>query len=93
MSLREWHRLLGELRSMGPGLPGWRGLFSILQHALSRGDQHRLRLNRHVFACIDDFKWLTASLGQRPTRLRELIPVAPSDLGACDACRVGMGGV
>jgi hypothetical protein len=93
MSLREWHRLLGELRSMGPGLPGSRGLFSLLQHALSRGDQHRLRLNRHVFACIDDFKWLTASLGQRPTRLRELIPVAPSDLGACDACRVGMGGV
>lgn len=93
MSLREWHRLLGELRSMSPGLPGSRGLFSILQQALSRGDRHRVRLNTHVFACIDDFTWLTSSLGQRPTRLRELVPVAPSDVGACDACRHGMGGV
>ena len=93
MPLSEWHRLLGELRSMGPGLPGSRGLFSILQNGMSRSDRHRLRLNQHVFACIADFAWLAASLGQRPTRLRELVPVAPSDIGACDACRHGMGGV
>ena len=78
---------------MSPGLPGSRGLFSILQEELSRGDRHRVRLNTHVFACIDDFMWLTASLGQRPTRLRELVPKAPSDVGTCDACRHGMGGV
>ena len=93
MPLKEWYRLLGELRSMEPGLPGARGLFSFLQHALSRGDRHRLRLNRHVFACVDDFRTLADSLGDRPTRLRELVPVAPSDIGACDACRLGMGGV
>ena len=81
ISLREWHRLLGELRSMEPGLPGSRGLFSILQNALSRGDSHRLRLNQHVFSSIEDFKWMASSLGARPTaRLRELVPVPPPTL-------------
>ncbi len=35
MPLSEWHRLLGELRSMSPALPGSLGLFSFLQDALS----------------------------------------------------------
>lgn len=36
--IREWHQLLGELRSMAAALPGSAGLFSILQDALGRGD-------------------------------------------------------
>ena len=93
LPLKEWHKLLGELRSMAPGLPGSRGLFSVLQDALSRGDKHRLRLNRHVFDTIADFQLFADSLAHRPIRLRELVPVSPSDSGACDACRRGMGGV
>ena len=93
LPVAEWHKLLGELRSMAPGLPGSRGLFSVLQDALSRGDQGRVRLNRHVFDTIADFRLLADSVTQRPTRLRELVPVHPSDSGACDACRLGMGGV
>lgn len=89
----EWHRILGELRSMSAGLPGSRGLFSVLQHTLSKGDQHRIRLNRRVFDVISDFRFLLDSVVARPTRMRELVPVAPSDTGACDACRLGMGGV
>jgi hypothetical protein len=45
MARSEWHRLLGKLRSMSAALPGSRGLFSILQAALSHGDRHRVRLN------------------------------------------------
>ena len=93
LSMKEWHKLLGELRSMAPGLPGSRGLFSVPQDALSRGDKGRVRLNRHVFDTIADFRLLADSLAQRPTRLRELVPVSPSDSGSCDACRRGMGGV
>ena len=89
----EWHQILGELRSMSAALPGSRGLFSVLQATLSKGDKHRVRLNRHVFDVISDFRLLVDSVAQRPTRLRELVPVSPSDTGACDACRVGMGGV
>ena len=93
LPVSEWHKLLGELRSMAPGLPGSRGLFSVLQDALSRGDHGRVRLNRRVFDTIADFRLLADSVTQRPTRLRELVPVHPSDSGSCDACRLGMGGV
>ena len=37
LSISAWHTILGERRSMAPGLPGSRGLFSILQETLSKG--------------------------------------------------------
>ena len=89
----KWHQLLGELCSMSPALPGTRGLFSTLQEALSRGDKRRIRLNSHVHATAADFLLLIDSLSVRPTRLQELVPQGPSAVGACDACRHGMGGV
>ena len=88
-----WHQILGDLRSMSAALPGSRGLFSMQQATLTKGDKHRIRLTCQVFDVISDFRFLVDSLAQRPTRLRELVPVAPSDTGACDACRLGMGGV
>ncbi len=93
LSTKRWHQLLGELRSMALALPGSLGLFSAMQDALRYADRHRIRLNRHIFAAIDDFRAIAATLDSRPTRLMELVPLAPSDLGACDACRQGMGGV
>ncbi len=90
---KKWYQLLGELRSMSPALPGTRGLFSVLQDALSSGDRHRIRLNQHVYSIADDFRALVNAVASRPTRLRELVPTSPSDVGACDACQFGMGGV
>lgn len=55
---KQWHQLLGELRSMTPALPGTRGLFSVLQHALSNGDRHRIRLNHHIYDLAADFRAL-----------------------------------
>lgn len=34
---KKWYRLLGTLHSLAPGLPGGRGLFSVLQHAMPSG--------------------------------------------------------
>jgi hypothetical protein len=73
--------------------PGTRGLFSVLQDALSRGDRHRVRLTQHVYDTAADFSALVDAVAARPTRFQELVPTAPSDIGACDACRFGMGGV
>ena len=79
---------------MSPALPGTRGLFSVLQHAISRGDSKRIRLNQHVYDTVADFKRLVHSLGTRPTPLQELVPrTAPLAMGASDACRRGMGDV
>jgi hypothetical protein len=93
LSRHKWHQLLGELRSMSPALPGTRGLFSVLQAALSLGDSTRVRLNQQVYDTAADFSTLVDSLAARPTRLHELVPTFPSHVGACDACQMGMGGV
>jgi hypothetical protein len=90
----KWHHLLGELRSMSPArLPSTWGLFSVLQHALIRGDRRRIRLNQRVYDIAADFTALVNRLAERPTRLHELVPTSPSHIGACDTCRAGMGGV
>jgi hypothetical protein len=42
---------------------------------------------------LADFRAIADSLHMRPTRMRELIPTAPTYIGACDAYGHGMGGV
>jgi hypothetical protein len=92
--LHEWHKLLGELRSMAPALPGARGLFSTLQDALSRRTNNRVRLTRQIHDSLADFRAIADSLRERPTRLRELVPFGPPvAYGACDASQRGMGGI
>ena len=93
VSVKKWHQLLGELRSMSPALPGSRGLFSLLQAALSKADRNRVRITPRVWHMAADFRAIADTLGARPTRLRELVPAHPSYIGACDACQAGMGGV
>ncbi|KAI2502317.1 hypothetical protein MHU86_12121 [Fragilaria crotonensis] len=78
---------------MAPALPGARGLFSLLQDALRHADQRRIRITPHLHALADDFRRLVDDLALRPTRLQELVPTYPSDIGASDACQQGMGGV
>jgi hypothetical protein len=93
VSVKAWHQLLGELRSMSPALPGSRGLFSLLQAALSGADRHRVRVSPRVWHMASDFRAIADTLVARPTRLTELTPTAPAYIGACDACQQGMGGV
>ena len=48
VSVALWHKLLGELRSMSPALPGSRGLFSILQQSLQSATGNRVRITTRV---------------------------------------------
>ena len=94
VSLQKWYRILGELRSMTIAIPGSRGLFSHMQQALKlRDPKGRIRINSHVQATLNDFRWLAKDLQRRPTRLYELIAAAPSVLGTVDASGKGMGGI
>jgi hypothetical protein len=93
ISLKAWHKVLGELRSMVLAIPGGRGLFSILQTGIRHSDRHRICLDRHVRAQLDDFEALAWDLHTRPTCLAELVPDSPSGIGAVDAALPGMGGV
>lgn len=78
---------------MAVALPGTRGLFSVLQHALSCGDRRRIQITRHIQAIAADFLQLVNSVAERPTRLYKLVPTTPSYIGACDACQRGRGGI
>jgi hypothetical protein len=41
----------------------------------------------------DDFRHLTLTLSQHPTRSSKVMPQQPGAIGACDAATSGMGGV
>ena len=93
-TVKKWHALLGELRSMSVALPGSRNLFCRLQHALAkRPSRHRITLRRGVHQALDDFRWLVEDLDKRPTRLAEVVPLQPVADGHHDASGAGAGGV
>ena len=96
-SVSQWHRLLGELRSMVLALPGCEGLFSQLQAELQ---QHRRLSPRRSFplsaatvTCLQHWLLLAQSLANRPTFLVDIVPGPPHYVGTCDASGTGMGGV
>ena len=92
--LRKWHKILGELRSMVIGIPGSRGLFSMLQLALKRVDPDgTIPIDQPMKDQIDDFRQLAHQLISRPTALAEIVPDHPVAVGPHDASGTGMGGV
>jgi hypothetical protein len=93
VATRKWQQVLGELRSMSLGIPGARGLFSTLQQALRVPEARHIRLTASVHDFLDNFRHLTQTLLQRPTRISEVMPQQPGAIGACDAAASGMGGV
>lgn len=93
LSMDKWYKLLGELRSMALAIPGARGLFSHLQAAIKTKTDGRLRLSKGFHSALQDFRWLESDLANRPTRLQEIVPTAPTLIGAHDASGKGAGGV
>ena len=93
VSVKKWHKILGELRSMSLALPGARNLFSHLQEALTGKQNQRIALRKGVHDSIKDFKWMLRDISRRPTRIAELVPLPPSALGYHDASALGAGGV
>jgi hypothetical protein len=53
-SVKNWHKVLGELRSMSLAIPGSRGLFSLLQEALCHQANKCIRLSQGVHDCLDN---------------------------------------
>ena len=92
VSVKKWHKILGELRSMSIALPGARGLFSHLQQALATTTKHRLNLHQGVHDDLELFQHLHDSISSRPTRIAELVPLTPSLYGPHDASGQGAGG-
>jgi len=92
VGVSKWRKILGELRSMSIGIPGSRGLFSLLQEGLRHTDKHRIRLTRDMVDQLLDFEYLANELCTRPTSLSEIVPDHPVAVGPHDAAGPGMGG-
>ena len=92
-SVKKWHKVLGELRSMSLALPGSRNIFSTMQNALTTQKGARIALNKGVHDALDDFRYMHASVTERPTRIPEIVPLAPIAEGHHDASGRGAGGV
>eukprot|EP00804_Cyclotella_cryptica_P003096 CCRYP_006083-RB/>CCRYP_006083-RB protein AED:0.19 eAED:0.39 QI:0/0/0/1/0/0/2/0/333 len=92
-TVKKWHQVLGELRSMSIALPGARNMFARLQKALSLQTKNRVSLKKGVHQALEDFRWLASDLTSRPTRISELVPLLPGAEGQHDASAAGTGGV
>ena len=92
-SVKKWHKVLGELRSMSLAMPGARHLFSHMQRALASKLGGRISLTRDVHQALEDFRWLFRDITSRPTRLAEIIPLAAAAEGHHDASGMGAGGI
>lgn len=93
LSLKKWHKIIGELRSMSLALPGARNMFSMMQHALANNTKTRVALTKGVHQALKDFSWMFNDIKSRPTRIAELIPLLSSAMGYHDASGEGAGGV
>ncbi len=67
ISIKKWHRVLGELRSMSLTLPGLRNIFSTMQNALALKTGGRLALDKGVHHALEDFRWMQENISTRPT--------------------------
>ena len=92
-SLRKWHTVLGELRSMALALPGSRNIFSTMQHALANKSKGRIAMHKGVHDALDDFRWMHRNIAARPTCIAELISLGPIAEGHHDASGSGAGGI
>jgi hypothetical protein len=88
---KEWEQILGELRSLVPGIPGSHGQFSVLQEAISKG-RSRVKVRGAIRLQLKTFRALLLS-STRPTSMYELVYGHPVYTGASDAAKAGMGGV
>lgn len=92
-SVKKWHKVLGELRSMSIALPGARNLFSTMQNALGSKKGGRVALDKGVHHALEDFRWMFENIKTRPTNIAELVPLLPSAEGHHDASGKGAGGI
>jgi hypothetical protein len=88
---KEWERLLGELRSLVPGIAGSKGQFSVMQEGISKG-RNRVKVRGKVRHQLNTMHALVSS-STRPSSMYELVPGQPPYTGATDAAKAGMGGV
>ena len=91
-SLHKWRNLLGLLRSITPAVAGSRGMFTRVQHALTRSDRSHIHLTADVHNNLEAFHNLFRSVTSHPIHLRKLHNFPLTWMGTTGASGSGMGG-
>eukprot|EP00804_Cyclotella_cryptica_P023820 CCRYP_011179-RC/>CCRYP_011179-RC protein AED:0.05 eAED:0.05 QI:0/-1/0/1/-1/0/1/0/392 len=92
-SVKKWHKVLGELRSMSLALPDSRNIFSSMQTALSNMSGTRAKLNKGFHHALEGFRWMHDNIASRSNCIAELVPLDPVAEGHHDASGSGAGGI
>ncbi len=88
-SIKKWHGVLGELRSMSLALPGSCNIFSTMQNALALKTGGRLALDKDVHHALEDFRWMQEHISTHPPWIAEAVPLLPVAKGHHDAFGLG----
>jgi hypothetical protein len=77
---KDWERLLGELRSLVPGIAGSKGQLSVMQEGISKG-KNRVKVRGQIRHQLRTMRSLVASTS-RPSSMYEPVPGPPPYTGA-----------
>ena len=74
ISVKNWHKSLGEIWSMALVITGTIGLFRHIQESLNHANGKRVTLPRGVHTNLSELQWLSEDLANHPTCIYEVNP-------------------
>ena len=94
ISLKTWHKVINELKSMTLLNPSLKSMFSLLQEAFWQCTQKRIHLSQCLHVFLNNIYWLHNLPLEHTTRMREVLPShILKTFGVIDASWKGIDGV
>ena len=90
--LQKFQTLAGKLQHASFAIPGGKGLFSPIYHAL-KGTPPFITISPILKAALLDWRTIIHQFSRMPTSVRLLVPQPPNFLVYTDACFLGCGGI
>ncbi len=86
--LKEFQKLAGTLHHASMGIPGGRGLFTVIWMALKTERNRHIRLTPDLKRVFNDFRWLFLQVVDKPINVAQLVPTLPTSHGYTDAANM-----
>ena len=91
--LKAFQKIAGTLHHAAMGMPGGRGLFTIIWTAMAKHNKGYIKMTANLKDVLRDFKWLFREIANKPVNVAQIVPDLPDYHGYSDACKSGAGGV
>ena len=93
IKVKDFQKITGSLNHAAYGMPGGRGLFTVLWKALAKESRGYVKVTPEVKQAFQDFQWLFTEMANNPVHVAQLVHRDPHCNGFSDACKWGAGGV